>query len=402
MSSEQTVEDQGSALLITDVAELKTELAMAEAVAVEEEKVDPELDAHAVDIVDKLFRLNPEDLQQAQDGKAAVEGLALEVQKNAAKRSAMLRNPIHQLSHRGEDGGPVANALVELNVTVEELDPAKFDLEPGWATRLLGYLPFVGTPLKRYFKRYESAQTVIDAIIKSLREGQATLKRDNVTLQQDQQAMNEMTQKLVKAIKLGQLIDQKLSYKLEREVASSDPRFKFIADELLFPLRQRTQDLQQHLVVLQQAILSVELIIRNNKELVRGVNRAVNVTVSALETAVTLSLALANQQIVLTKVTAVNETTNSLIAGSAERLRTQGAEIHKQAASTQLDMEVLKQAFADIHAALDDISNFRREALPKMAATILELDELTDKQAQEIEKMDKGQTVSSALEIEIK
>jgi len=400
MSTEQTLEDGGGALLITDTAELRTELAMGEPVA-EEETVDPALDAQAVDIVDKLFQLNPKEMQQAQDGKAAVEGLALEVQKSAAKRSVMLKKPIHQLSERGEDGGPVANALVELNMQVEELDPAKFDLEPGFVTRLLGYLPFIGSPLKRYFKQYESAQTVIDAIIRSLREGQATLKRDNITLQQDQQAMGELTQKLVKAIKLGQLIDKKLSYKLEREVAATDPRFKFISEELLFPLRQRIQDLQQHLVVMQQAVLSIELIIRNNKELVRGVNRAVNVTVSALETAVTLSLALANQRIVLDKVTAVNETTNSLIAGSAERLRTQGAEIHKQAASTQLDMEVLKQAYTNIHAALDDISSFRRETLPKMAATILELDELTDKQAQEIEKMDQGGKVSSSLEIEI-
>ena len=41
------------------------------------------------------------------------------------------------------EGGEVANALVNLKMKVEELDPGKFDFEPGWATRAMGMLPFV-------------------------------------------------------------------------------------------------------------------------------------------------------------------------------------------------------------------------------------------------------------------
>jgi uncharacterized protein YaaN involved in tellurite resistance len=60
-------------------------------------------------------------------------------------------------------------------------------------------------------------------------------------------------------------------------------------------------DLQQQLVVNQQGVLSIDLIMRNNVELTRGVDRAINVTVSALQVAVTLALALANQRITLEK-----------------------------------------------------------------------------------------------------
>jgi len=38
-------------------------------------------------------------------------------------------------------------------------------------------------------------------------------------------------------------------------------------------LRQRIQDLQQQLAVNQQGVLAVELIIRNNKELMKGVDK---------------------------------------------------------------------------------------------------------------------------------
>ena len=100
-------------------------------------------------------------------------------------------------------------------------------------------------------------------------------------------------------------------------------------------------------------------------------------TISALQVAVTVALALAHQQIVLDKIEAINTTTSAMIAGTAERLKTQGTQIHQQASSTMLDMESLKQAFADIDTALDEISRYRREALPTMASTILELDQLT-------------------------
>ena len=75
----------------------------------------------------------------------------------------------------------------------------------------------------------------------------------------------------------------------------------------------------------QQGYLSMEIVRRNNKELIRAVERAQNVTVSALRTAVTVASALYNQKIVLEKVQAVNKTTNDLIKSTSEMLKTQGA-----------------------------------------------------------------------------
>ena len=76
-----------------------------------------------------------------------------------AKKSAMLKTPINTLAKRGDDGGPVAKALVELKVNIEALDPAKFNFEPGWFSRTLGFLPIIGQPVKRYFTKYENAET---------------------------------------------------------------------------------------------------------------------------------------------------------------------------------------------------------------------------------------------------
>ena len=159
-------------------------------------------------------------------------------------------------------------------------------------------------------------------------------------------------------------------------------------------------DLQQQLAVNQQGVLATELIVRNNRELIRGVDRAVDVTVSALQVAVTVALALAHQKIVLDKVEAINRTTSDLIAGTAERLKTQGTEIHRQAAGTMLDMDSLRSAFEDINIALGEISRYRKEALPQMANTILELDRLTAEGEAAIGRLEEGQSASPSIELE--
>ncbi len=392
-------------LEIADPVKIRQELALVDPKSLTAGNVsDPQIERQADEFVSAVLAFNPKDpvlLEVRDQHIAAAENLGVKTQREAAHRSAMLKEPIRKLAAKGEDGGEVANSLVSLKNQVEELDPGKFDLSPGWFTRALGWVPGIGTPLKNYFTKFESSQTVIDAIIHSLDEGKKMLQRDNVTLSQDQKAMRLTTLRLEKAVQLGILIDQKIAYALEREITAEDPRRRFIEDELLFPLRQRIQDLQQQLAVNQQGVLAVELIIRNNKELMKGVDRAVNVTVNALNVAVTVALALANQKIVLDKIEAVNKVTDHLIAQTAAQLRTQGVAVHKQASNAQLNIESLKKAFADINGALDDVSRFRQEALPRMASNILEMDNLTRTAEESIRRMEQGNKVEPVIFLDV-
>lgn len=357
------------------------------------------LEAKADEYTEKLINIDLDNQSVVTQSKEAVESMGEEVQKEAASQFQLLRMPLKTLMGKNQEEGDVAKQLIELKLQVEELDPAKFDFEAGWFSRILGFIPGVGTPLKRYFSRFESAQDAISAVINSLENGRSQLERDNITLVEDQNLMRTTTHKLEKAIKLGELIDQKINYKLEREI--TDERKKtFVKEEMLFPLRQRVIDLQQQLAVNQQGVISLEIIMRNNKELVRGVSRALNVTVNALQVAGTVAMALNNQKIVLDKIDAVNATTNSLIAGTANRLKTQGVEIQKQASSAQIDMEVLKVAFADINTALNDLATFKQEALPVMAQTILDMDKIIDETENKLKEIEKSREMNKEIVIE--
>ncbi|MCC5811918.1 MAG: toxic anion resistance protein [Ectothiorhodospiraceae bacterium] len=310
----------------------------------------------------------------SEEQRRAVDHMGIETQRQAARRSSLLETPIRQLADQErEGGGPVARALLDLRGKMRELDPNRNNLRPGALARVMSFIPGVGNHLQRYFRKFETAQQALDAIIGDLEQGQDVLRRDNLTLADDQQGLRESLGELHTQIELGKRIDQRLQ---QAAGETTDERRRFIEEELLFPLRQRILDLQQQYAVSQQGVLALEVVIRNNRELIRGVDRAINVTVSALNVAVAVALALANQRLVLDRVRALSDSTSELIAGTAQALRQQGTDIHARASDSVLDMERLEQAFSDVLAAIDEVNRYRREALPDMERQIGSLEHM--------------------------
>lgn len=196
---------------------------------------DPAVHSRAEALVAELLQLSEAGDSDRSQAQATVEALGAGLQRESARQSQLLQAPVAQLANRAEDGGEVANALVDLKVQVESLDPSGFDLSPGWWSRLAGRLPFVGTPLKRYFSRYESASTVIAAIVDSLTAGKQQLQRDNITLKADQGDMRQLCEKLARAIETGKQMDAHLERAMEREYVNDDAMGAFIQEKLLFP-----------------------------------------------------------------------------------------------------------------------------------------------------------------------
>ncbi|MCL7930987.1 toxic anion resistance protein [Halomonas llamarensis] len=348
---------------------------------------DPELEAIADRFVEDILAEGNEASVVRQ--RRAVDEMGLELQQQAAHRSAMLQTPLRQLAHQGDEGGPVAKALTDLRGRMEGLDPARHRLAPNALDRILTIIPGLDSRLQRYFRKFENAQQALDAIIEDLESGRDMLHRDNLTLSDDQQALHKILGELNRQITLGRLIDRRL----QDEIAArdgDDPRRHFLEEELLFPLRQRIVDLQQQLAVSQQGVLALEVIIRNNRELMRGVDRAINVTVSALTVAVTVAMAMGNQRLVLDRIEALNSTTSQMIGGTAKTLRQQGVDIQKRASSAMLDMQMLEEAFGEVMGAIDDLSTYRQEALPQLDEQIDRLATLSKQGSASIDHLQEG------------
>lgn len=313
-----------------------------------------------------------------------LENFGMDDISRSSQRNELLATRFVDINKGGQDAENIGEKLSELDRQMKDLDPSKVDFTKK------GVLGNLMNPVRKYFAKYEKAETSISNIVESLDHSSKVLQNDNVTILNEENNLREVTNKLLADIELGKKMDESIELQIQQaEIEGVDPeKIAFVKEEVLFPLRQRIMDMQQMIVVNQQGIVSLNVIRRNNKELIRGVNRAKNVTVSALRTGVMVARALYDQKIVMDKIQILNETTSDIIETTSHMLREQGSQIQKQSAETMISPDVLKAAFSEAIAAIEDVSNYKEQALPKMKETIDMFNDMAKDGQKVVEKLE--------------
>lgn len=296
-----------------------------------------------------------------------------EIMAAAGMSNRFLDRPVRAMD---KDQG-VGSDLAELRRVVEELDPGKRGKLSG-TRKILGIIPF-GNKLTNYFRSYQSAQTHIQSILGNLASGKDELLMDNAAIDVERQKLWEAMGNLEQMIHISQALDAKLEEKAQELDATDPAKAKAVRETALFYVRQRTQDLLTQMAVSVQGYLALDLVKKNNVELVKGVDRASTTTVGALRTAVTVAEAMTNQRLVLGQITALNDTTVGIIDSTSTLLRDQTGKIHEQAAASTIPLETLQRAFQNIYDTMDEVDQFKLRALDSMKQTVTVL-------SQEVEK----------------
>ena len=323
-----------------------------------------ELDKRVGQFVDELAALDP---NSPEFGKKVDQLTAMgrkEISEAAGASNRFLDRPVKAID---SDTGIGAD-LTELRKTVEDLDPKRHgNLSPG--RKLFGLIPFRGR-IQGYFRQYQSSQTHISAILARLGSGKDELLMDNAAIDTERANLWKMMHKLEQMIHISKTLDKQLEDKAADLDATEPAKAKAIRESALFYTRQRTTDLLTQMAVTVQGYLALDLVKKNNVELVKGVDRASTTTVSALRTAVTVAQAMTNQKLVLEQIGALNTTTAGMIDSTGEMLRTQTGAIHEQAASSTIPLETLQRAFQNIYDTMDQIDQFKAQALGNMKQTV--------------------------------
>ena len=292
-----------------------------------------------------------------------------DIKASAQVSSRLLQRPVGSIAKGGVAApASVGASLLELRREIDALNPSRQgDL---FATRkLLGLIPF-GDRLRAYFARYQSSQSHINAVVAGLQNGQAELAKDNSDLDREKENLWLTMERLRQYIYLAQKLDATLVDRIASVEAKDPEKARVLREDMLFYVRQKVQDLTAQLAVSVQGYLSMDVIRRNNLELIRGVDRATTTTVSALRTAVIVAQAMADQKLVLDQITALNTTTSNLIESTSAMLRQQSAAINEGAASSTIDLQKLQVAFDNIYATMDEIDAFKLKALDTMTQTV--------------------------------
>ena len=287
-----------------------------------------------------------------------------EIREAASQSNRFLDRPVRAMD---KDSGVGAD-LIQLRQTIEKLDPGNNGKLLTGGRGLLDKI--FGGGLNTYFDKYKSSQTHISSILKSLASGKDELLMDNAAIETERANLWAAMGRLEQMIHLAKTMDQKLEDKANDLDATDPAKAKALRESALFYARQRTQDLLTQMAVTVQGYLALDLVKKNNVELIKGVDRASTTTVAALRTAVTVAQALTSQKLVLEQITQLNTTTANIIDSTGALLKSQTAAIHEQAAASTIPVETLQRAFQNIYDTMDAIDAFKMKALDSMKTTV--------------------------------
>lgn len=354
------------------VVEVKTEQAVG-AIPIDE-ATQTQLQQRAAQFVEGLSALDTRSPEFSQKVAQITTMGDTEMRAAAAMSNRMLDRPAAAMGKNGKGDATtrVSGTLTDLRRTITDLDPNRADLTG--VKKLLKFLPG-GDAIDRYFDKYRSAQSQLDAIIRALASGQDELRKDNAAIDTEKANMWTTMGKLSEYNQLATALDAAVEQKIaELEAAGRTEDANTMRSDALFPIRQRREDLATQMAVNVQGYMALDLIKRNNLELIRGVDRAQTTTIAALRIAVMVSQALGRQKLVLDQINALNQTTSSLIEKTSEQLRTQGAAINQQAASSTIDVAKLQAAFDNVFQTMDALDTFRAQSVDSMAQTVQALE----------------------------
>lgn len=347
------------------------------------EDIPEEIKQRAQEMLERIKAVGDRDIEGRNSLTSEAKSFGSEIRRNIAHQSDLLNAPIKDIMGNNDADGDLSKDLLSLRSKVEQINPNKFDFSESGFRRLLSKLPGIGSKLEAWWSQYQSVSTVINDILTNLEKGKDVLAKDNVTLKVDRDKLMEYTWQLQDQLQIAMLLDSELAAWAESLEAAQK---KYIEEDILYYLRQEVQDMQLSLGAANQAILVSDIIRRANEELIRSTDRTLNVSAKALQTAAALQVALVHQKKQMDAVKATNDMTVDLLKSTAEKAKTQGVQVVKDANDVSGMIEGLKQAFGDTIEAMNLLDSYKQEALPQMASNVALLDDLNKQMKEQVER----------------
>jgi uncharacterized protein YaaN involved in tellurite resistance len=345
--------------------------------------VPEEVRQRAQDMLERIKSVGERDIDGRNTLTSEAKSFGADIRRSIAHQSDLLNAPIKEIMTNNESDGSLSTDLLALRRQVEAVNPNKFDFTESGFRRLLSKLPGIGSKLEAWWSQYQSVSTVINDILTNLEKGKEVLTKDNMTLKVDRDKLMEFTWKLQDQLQIAMLLDSQLAT-WSADLGAAEK--KYIEEDILYYLRQEVQDMQLSLGASNQAILVSDIIRRANEELIRSTDRTLNVSAKALQTAAALQIALVHQKKQMEAVKATQEMTVELLKSTAEKAKTQGVQIVRDANDVSGMIDGLKQAFSDTIEAMNMLDSYKQEALPAMASNVTLLDDLNKQMKEQVDR----------------
>jgi uncharacterized protein YaaN involved in tellurite resistance len=251
-------------------------------------------------------------LQQSSDAWQHVERglrqLAAQEMNEAAQITLAVVDKSLAQANTSVDASAIKQQLTQLEQRFKQIEPQQFPTQ----AKLFGFIP-VPSPLLRYFAQYQAMQPQFNQLLAGLQHSQDALLRDNASLQQARLRLWEVMLKLNKYQYLAEYLLK------QTESIDNQPHVQ----QTIVPLvKQKQHDILLQLLASYQSVLSFELMIKNNQQLFDVLERVSTSTLTVLQTAMMTAQTLLKQQWLLTKITALQQSSSRFLQAN-QRLSAQ-------------------------------------------------------------------------------
>ena len=259
-------------------------------------------------------------------------------------------------------GNEIERNINNLGNIIKSLNPAEIDF-----SKKHGILN-IFNPIKRFFDNVKKEEVSIGNIIELLNNEKNILKRDNITLEIEINRINEIIEQLQSEYNNGNNLKSEIDFLIEDFKNKKDEKnVNYYTQNFLTPLDKKMFDLKQMIIVKQQSFMALQIIIRNNKEIMRNIDRVNNITINALNTAVLVAKTLYNQRIVLNVINNIDNGAQNIINQFEDEIS-----IEKIDSKTNGKM-LLQSAFDNAIEVFGDVDKENKIAFPENEKKIIEL-----------------------------
>jgi uncharacterized protein YaaN involved in tellurite resistance len=212
-----------------------------------------------------------------------------------AQKSRLMQASISDSSSAGDNGTAVENGIRSIHNLMRGLNPEGIDF------KAKGLMNRIFNPAKAYFSKFQELDKSIGDAVETLDAHKSMLKNDNITLGIEQAALRELTASLDNEMN----VCEEIIAAAEKAIASGTAQdchsesVQFINDRIIQVLRRKSGDMRQMSVANLQTIMAMELVIRNNAELIRHAEGIEHITLDVLQTAAYVARATYNQTLSL-------------------------------------------------------------------------------------------------------
>jgi uncharacterized protein YaaN involved in tellurite resistance len=322
--------------------------------------------------IQDLLTLDP----HSEDFRSRVDS-AFRLGRKEIGDSTLLTNKFLDKSFVKDADSPAFKVMSEMRMLFEDLNPSKEGDLLG-VHKLLGLIPF-GNKLRAYLLRFDAAGDSIRKTIDHLYGVQDELARDDQALYATMQKLLEALTRLKAADMFANELDAKLSAAIDGLKATDPARAKAVEQEVLFYVRQASQDIKTQILVCINGYKMLEGLRKTGRELRNGCDRMATIGMSSLSIAVTLARAQGYQIKVMDALASSSKAIEGLIASTSTQFGQHVDRVAEFQSNPLIGVQALQTAFDTTFAALDRMDEFRGKAIQTMGVNIGNLKTLIDK-----------------------